>query len=144
MENNVVGLGCAIRDHSGGLIAVVGVQLRSRSVCMTELRAAQAALNLATQLDDAFIGAILEGDSCDVCTHLNKILVGSYLDNYEASIGRLLLSFPKIVASLINCKANSVVDHIAKNACLLDFEWFRGMPLTTSLAQLLAHDATFL
>ncbi|KAK8947624.1 hypothetical protein KSP40_PGU021781 [Platanthera guangdongensis] len=144
MENNVAGLGCAIRDHGGRLIAVVGVRQRSRLVCMTELHAAQAALNLASQLDVDFIGAILEGDSFDVCSRLNKILVGGYIEDCETSVARLLPAFPKIVVSLINRKANSVADHLAKNACLLDFEWVRGMSLTTSLAQLLAHDATFL
>ncbi|KAK8959497.1 hypothetical protein KSP40_PGU015645 [Platanthera guangdongensis] len=42
---------------------------------------------------------------------------------------KLLKEAPRVSISLIDRKANSAADHVAKLACHGDFLWERGMPL---------------
>lgn len=141
LENCIAGLGCTIRDDKGELIAAIGLPHRSRSVSMTEFIAARAGLTLASQHSAGFLGAILEGDSADACGRISRILEGYYMGERETSMARLLLNFPRLVLSQVNRKANSAADHLAKNACYSEFQWERGMPLTTVFSQILVHDA---
>ncbi|KAK8948164.1 hypothetical protein KSP40_PGU019613 [Platanthera guangdongensis] len=99
---------------------------------------------LASQMAADYMGIILEGDSCDACKSLNQILSGCCFGDVDSDLAHLLPSFRRVEISLVNRKANSVADHVAKNACFNEFSWDRGMPLTTTFALLLSHDANFM
>ncbi|KAK8936556.1 putative ribonuclease H protein [Platanthera zijinensis] len=138
--NNTTGIGCTIRNSAGELIAARGSNICSRSVNMSELRSALLGLSLAIEILPSVNDIILEGDSSFVCSTLKKILAGLADGNVENSIARIIKDITRINISQVNRRANSAADYVANMACVRDFVWERGMPLTQPLSFILAKD----
>lgn len=95
-DNNNAGLGCVIQGHDGDLNAAKGIKYWSRSINMTELRSAQAGLELAKLIFGNTQGVILEGDSAISCKRLKQILTGTTTWDAEQCIAKMLKDAPRI------------------------------------------------
>ncbi|KAK8914269.1 hypothetical protein KSP39_PZI023520 [Platanthera zijinensis] len=85
-------------------------------------------------------GIIMEGDSSEACTRLNRILAGAAIGDVEASLSKILLEAPRVIISLVDREANKAADHVARIAADYDFVWERGMPQSQDFLSIIHHD----
>ncbi|KAK8956094.1 hypothetical protein KSP40_PGU001376 [Platanthera guangdongensis] len=107
---------------------------------MAELRSALLSLTLPKDLMDGMLGVIIEGDSAYACSTLNRILTGFHERTVECSLAKALNDFPRLFIVEIDRTANSTADYVANIACVRDFMWERGMPLTQAFFFILSQD----
>ncbi|KAK8945074.1 hypothetical protein KSP39_PZI007956 [Platanthera zijinensis] len=138
--NFKAGLGCVVRDHLGTPLAAKGVKIFSRSIMATEFKSACMGLDLVRHFMHDTVGIILEGDSSEACTKLNRILTGSAIGDVEVSLSKMLVEAPRVVISLVDREANKAADHVARIAADYDFVWERGMPQSQEFLSIIQHD----
>ncbi|KAK8913977.1 hypothetical protein KSP39_PZI023419 [Platanthera zijinensis] len=107
---------------------------------MTEVRSALLGIHAAKDILNTTVGLILEGDSAFACATLARILSGIWDGEVEEMLAHLMMECPRILISHIDRRANSAANYVANSACVLDFLWERGMPLSQALSFILSND----